>query len=859
MLNAWRRGRVLVVILALVAAVLAPIGVGADRAQAVTAADWDPGYIISDANFYNGSAMSEAEIQRFLEARVGTCLNSNCLAVYRADTPTRTWSFGTCGTYHGGAAESAARIIFKVQQACNLSAKVILVTLQKEQSLVSDRAPSDGVMRKAMGYGCPDTASCDSTYYGFFNQIFAAGRQLTWYGNPAGSFTSIRVGEYNAIRYHPNAGCGSRSVLVRNRATAALYYYTPYTPNAAALANLGGLGDACSAYGNRNFWMFYINWFGPTVGPDGRMAISSEYAAQGGPTGHLGQPITEVLTISENGGGLGQAFQYGSIYWTASTGALTLRAGAIRDYYFRFGGAAGPIGWPVLNQQPISENGGGLGQLFTGGSVYSSQAGTFLVKAPMRDGYFEQNGAAGPLGWPVADQDCGLPGGACIQRFAGGDVYWTQAGGAHATWGAIRTAYAAAGGFGSWGSPTSALVNLAGGAGVGQAFTKGSAFALGSTAYFVEGAIRDLYFTNGGATGRLGFPTGPASCGADGTCSQDFQFGVIMDPSNGAARVAAPDIEAAHGILGGASGVLGPVSGPLVYYPYGGGGLAQGYASGAIFRKYGGGAFAVYGVVRDAYFANAGAAGRFGWPTSSLTCGSPGGSCRQEFEGATVHWTAATGAFGVSGVIRDAYDRAGGPGAAWGWPTTHTIPLPGGTGQAFTSGSAYATSAGQGYFVSGAIRGIYFGYGGATGALGYPTADATCGQPGNGCVQPFQQGSIYAWEATGAQAVLHPFLEPYTSAGGPAGSWGLPTTPAVALPYGGGGTGQAFQNASIYNSTQTGTHAVTGAIRVQYFALAGAAGALGYPTGDAVCGATGCSQSFQGGVLRTNAAGDPVR
>jgi uncharacterized protein with LGFP repeats len=79
------------------------------------------------------------------------------------------------------------------------------------------------------------------------------------------------------------------------------------------------------------------------------------------------------------------------------------------------------------------------------------------------------------------------------------------------------------------------------------------------------------------------------------------------------------------------------------------------------------------------------------------------------------------------------------------------------------------------------------------------------------------------------------------------------------LPYGGGGTGQAFQNASIYNSTQTGTHAVTGAIRLHYFALAGAAGALGYPTGDAVCGATGCSQSFQGGVLRTNAAGGLVR
>jgi hypothetical protein len=275
MRDARATSNVLLVVIALIAAVLAPMATQGTRAEAApSGADFDAGYIISDANFYNGSAMSEAEIQRFLETTVGSCQNSNCLAVYRADTPTRTWSFGTCSTYVGGAAESAARIIFKVQQACNLSAKVILVTLQKEQGLLTNRAPSDGIMRKAMGYGCPDTAACDSTYYGFFNQVFAAGRQLTWYGDPAGSFTSIKVGQTNAIQYHPNAGCGTKSVLVRNRATAALYYYTPYTPNAAALANLRGTGDACSAYGNRNFWVFYHDWFGsPTEG--GRSPIGN--------------------------------------------------------------------------------------------------------------------------------------------------------------------------------------------------------------------------------------------------------------------------------------------------------------------------------------------------------------------------------------------------------------------------------------------------------------------------------------------------------------------------------------------------------------------------------------------------------
>ncbi|MFZ1523014.1 MAG: hypothetical protein WAS94_03260, partial [Candidatus Saccharimonadales bacterium] len=39
---------------------------------------------------------------------------------------------------------------------------------------------------------------------------------------------------------------------------------TPYRPNQAALNNLYGTGDGCSAYGNRNFWRFYTDWFGST-------------------------------------------------------------------------------------------------------------------------------------------------------------------------------------------------------------------------------------------------------------------------------------------------------------------------------------------------------------------------------------------------------------------------------------------------------------------------------------------------------------------------------------------------------------------------------------------------------------------
>ncbi|SEN95146.1 hypothetical protein [Cryobacterium luteum] len=234
----------------------------AERAEALSGIDFDPGYMISDENFYTADAMTQGEIQDFLDAKIGTCQNSLCLNVLRIDTTTTTLSFGTCATYQGEANELASRMIYKVQQACAISAKVLLVTLQKEQGLVTSKAPTEAVLRKALGQGCPDTAQCDSAYYGFFMQVYSAARQFAWYGNPEGSHTSIKVGQSNAVRFHPSAACGSSAVVIRNRATAALYYYTPYQPNAAALANLGGTGDSCSSYGNRNFWVYYTDWFG---------------------------------------------------------------------------------------------------------------------------------------------------------------------------------------------------------------------------------------------------------------------------------------------------------------------------------------------------------------------------------------------------------------------------------------------------------------------------------------------------------------------------------------------------------------------------------------------------------------------
>ncbi|MET0295846.1 MAG: hypothetical protein ABW024_00480, partial [Microbacterium sp.] len=229
-----------------------------------------PGNIISDQVFYNSGTMTEAQIQWFLESKVASCQSGyTCLKDWY-DTSRSTNADAMCGAYSGGWRERASTIIYRVAQACGINPQVILTTLQKEQGLVTHTWPSTSRYTIAMGQGCPDTAACDTRYYGFFNQVYGAAWQLKRYGNPPGTsnyFNWYAPGKTWNVRFHPNVNCGSTPVYIENKATAALYYYTPYQPNAAALAaGYAAANDACSSYGNRNFYNYFNDWFGSSQG-----------------------------------------------------------------------------------------------------------------------------------------------------------------------------------------------------------------------------------------------------------------------------------------------------------------------------------------------------------------------------------------------------------------------------------------------------------------------------------------------------------------------------------------------------------------------------------------------------------------
>ena len=245
----------------------APAAETAAQAKTITGANWMAGDIISDGLFYDKGAMTAAEIQTFLNAKIGTCTNGKCLNVIRISPASQPVKIGSttgnliCAAVTGGTM-SVATWIYRVQIACGVSAKVILATLQKEQGLVTKKAPTDGALAYAMGWACPDTGGCAPGAAGLAVQLYKGARQLVTYKKDRFS----KQPGVQTILWSPKAGCGGATVNVKNYATAALYAYTPYQPNAAALANLTGTGNTCSSYGNRNFWYFYSTWFGSTHG-----------------------------------------------------------------------------------------------------------------------------------------------------------------------------------------------------------------------------------------------------------------------------------------------------------------------------------------------------------------------------------------------------------------------------------------------------------------------------------------------------------------------------------------------------------------------------------------------------------------
>lgn len=172
-------------------------------------------------------------------------------------------------------------------------------------------------------------------------------------------------------------------------------------------------------------------------------AIRATYQASGSENGPLGYPVVGPEICGLKDGGCYQMFQGGAIIWTG-TGIQISPAGPIRDRYAAMGFENGVLGYPTSGQVCGYARSGCV-QTFQGGDIYwSPSSGAYAVSAGAIRANFQRLGSEnGPTGYPVSNEVCGLKNGGCYQFFQGGSMIWSSAAGAHfSPFGSIRYVWA---------------------------------------------------------------------------------------------------------------------------------------------------------------------------------------------------------------------------------------------------------------------------------------------------------------------------------------------------------------------------------------------------------------------------------
>jgi hypothetical protein len=298
----------------------------APKTYAAPITGFDPGRIIDDGVFTNPATMSTEEIQAFLNSKVPVCDTNGTQASEYGGGTRAQWGAarGTpapfvCLKDYVENGKTAAEIIKETANTFSINPQILIVVLQKEQALVTDTWPLPGQYKTAAGYGCPDTAACDSQYFGLTNQLQWAARMYRAIMNASPTWYTPYIVGNNTIKYSPDNNCGSSVVNIQNRATQALYNYTPYRPNQATLD--AGYGQApCGAYGNRNFYLYFTDWFGSVRAVNGSIIIShalttSTTTVSAGDTINAWFEVSNTANSTVNVGGLGICGRLNGAYY----------------------------------------------------------------------------------------------------------------------------------------------------------------------------------------------------------------------------------------------------------------------------------------------------------------------------------------------------------------------------------------------------------------------------------------------------------------------------------------------------------------------------------------------------------------
>jgi uncharacterized protein (TIGR03437 family) len=150
----------------------------------------------------------------------------------------------------------------------------------------------------------------------------------------------------------------------------------------------------------------------------------------------------------------------------------------------------------------------------------------------------------------------------------------------------------------------------------------------------------------------------------------------------------------------------------------------------------------------------------------------------------------------------------------------------------------------QAYVLSGLVLARYEEFGGPAGTLGYPLSDATAGGRQN-----FENGVL---AGAPVRLVTGALLTRWQALGLETGAAGSPVSEVSSFFTSAATSGlrQDFRQGALYSIPLAGrVNFTTGAIHAKYIELGGAAGRLGAPTGDEYAVGGGRRQDFEGGYL----------
>ncbi|WP_164860685.1 GH25 family lysozyme [Rhodococcus sp. X156] len=241
------------------------------------------------------------------------------------------------------------------------------------------------------------------------------------------------VGAPSAILAHHQALGGTRSYL---GATTSSEYAVP-----------GGRAQ--------NFAGGVVYWSASTGARAVRGAILEQYLALGGPSSPLGLPVTDELSTADGAGRYNNFASGGALYWSPKTGAREVR-GDIDKKWGALTWEAGPHGYPVTNELGTPDGKGRYNHFQQGSIYWTATTGAQSIRGDIKQKWAALSWEAGVLGYPTTDE-LGTPDGrGRYNHLQGGSIYWTPTTGAHEVRGAIKQAWSAQGWErGALGYPTS--------------------------------------------------------------------------------------------------------------------------------------------------------------------------------------------------------------------------------------------------------------------------------------------------------------------------------------------------------------------------------------------------------------------